>query len=224
MDAVTATGQSSQSTPQPASNSGAQDALISSDFETFLLMLTTQIQNQDPLNPMESTEFAQQLATFSSVEQQVKTNTLLEAMSDKLGLSGIAQLAPWVGMEARVDAPVMFDGAPLTLYPTPDPTADQAVLVVRDAKGKEVMRSPTAVSSAPVDWAGMDASGTPLPSAAYSFTIESFSGGELIGTSAVQTYGTITEVRNGASGAEIVLEGGAVITTADIAALRAASG
>lgn len=223
MDAVTAAGtaQNGQGAEKAA---GAQSALISSDFETFLLMLTTQIQNQDPLNPMESTEFAQQLATFSSVEQQVKTNTLLESLSDKLGLSGIAQLAPWVGMEARVDAPVMFDGAPLTLYPAPDATADQALLVVLDANGKEVMRTPTAVTAAPVDWAGTDASGTPLPSGAYSFTLESYSGGQLIGTSAVQTYGTITEVRNGPSGTEIVLEGGAVITTADIAALRAASG
>lgn len=223
MDSVTATSttQNSQST---AKSAGAQGTLISSDFETFLLMLTTQIQNQDPLNPMESTEFAQQLATFSSVEQQVKTNTLLESLSDKLGLSGIAQLAPWVGMEARVDAPVMFDGAPLTLYPVPDAAADQAVLVVLDENGKEVMRSPTAVSTAPVDWAGMNASGTPLPSGAYSFTLESYSGGELIGTSAVQTFGTITEVRNGMAGPEIVLEGGAVITTADIAALRAAAG
>ena len=223
MDNVTATGaaQNSQSTAKPA---GAQGNLISSDFETFLLMLTTQIQNQDPLNPMESTEFAQQLATFSSVEQQVKTNTLLESLSDRLGLSGIAQLAPWVGMQARVDAPVMFDGAPLTLYPVPDAAADQAVLVVHDENGKEVMRSPATVSTAPVDWAGTDASGSPLPTGPYSFTLESYSGGELIGTSAVQTFGTITEVRNGTAGPEIVLEGGAIITTADIAALRAASG
>lgn len=223
MDSVTAT----TTRPGTASNAAPQDRggnLISSDFQTFLLMLTTQIQNQDPLNPMESTEFAQQLATFSGVEQQVKTNTLLETLSDKLGLSGIAQLAPWVGMEARVDAPVMFDGAPLTLYPVADASADQAVLVVNDANGREVMRSPAAVSSAPVDWAGTDASGSPLPSGAYSFTLESYSGGELIGTTAIQTYGKITEVRNGVSGPEIVLDGGAVITTADIAALRAASG
>lgn len=223
MDAVTTAGTSpnSQSTAKPAR---AQGTLISSDFETFLLMLTTQIQNQDPLNPMQSTEFAQQLAAFSSVEQQVKTNTLLESLSEKLGLPGIAQLAPWVGMEARVDAPVMFDGAPLTLYPVPDASADQAVLVVHDENGNEVMRSPTAVSTAPVDWAGTDASSTPLPAGTYSFTLESYSGGELIGSSAVQTFGTIAEVRNGTSGPEIVLEGGAVITTADIAALRAASG
>lgn len=223
MVTVTAAG-TAQNSQSPARSADARGSMISSDFQTFLLMLTTQIQNQDPLNPMESTEFAQQLATFSGVEQQVKTNTLLETLSGKLGLSGIAQLAPWVGMEARVDAPVMFDGAPLTLYPVPDASADQAVLVVNDANGREVMRSPAAVSSAPVDWAGTDASGSPLPSGAYSFTLESYSGGELIGTTAIQTYGKITEVRNGVSGPEVVLEGGSVITTSDIAALRAASG
>jgi len=47
---------------------------ISSDFETFLRMLTVQMQNQDPLNPVDSSDYAVQLATFSSVEQQVQTN------------------------------------------------------------------------------------------------------------------------------------------------------
>ena len=48
-----------------------QTGVISSDFQTFLTMLTTQLQNQDPLNPVESSDFAVQLATFSGVEQQV---------------------------------------------------------------------------------------------------------------------------------------------------------
>lgn len=55
------------------------------DFETFLKMLTTQIRNQDPLNPMEGSDFAVQLATFSGVEQQVQTNDLLQKMTDQLG-------------------------------------------------------------------------------------------------------------------------------------------
>lgn len=217
--AIGATSQNIQGSPAAKAPNGT---MISSDFQTFLLMLTTQIQNQNPLNPMESTEFAQQLATFSGVEQQVKTNALLETLSGKLGLSGLSQLAPWVGMEARVDAPVMFDGAPLTLYPAPASGADQAILVAYDLQGREVGRSPAAVSTAPVDWAGVDAEGAPLPPGAYSFRLESYAGGELVNTSAVQAYGTITEVRNGLSGVELVLEGGAIIATSDIAALRAA--
>ena len=48
------------------------------DFETFLKILTAQIQNQDPINPIDSSDYATQLATFSSVEQQVLANSHLE--------------------------------------------------------------------------------------------------------------------------------------------------
>ncbi|MGB7261840.1 MAG: flagellar hook capping FlgD N-terminal domain-containing protein [Albidovulum sp.] len=218
MDAVTLPGGSSASTatiaPKP------EGTLINSDFQTFLVMLTTQMQNQDPLNPIDSTDYASQLATFSGVEQQVKTNTLLESLSTQMGLSGMAQMASWVGMEARVAAPALFDGAPLTLYPTPEAGSDQTVLVALNAQGVEVMRAPITPSSDPIVWAGTDAAGSPLPNGAYSFRLESYTNSELIGTSTVQTYGRITEVQSGASGAVLVMDSGAVLTPADIKALR----
>ena len=80
-------------------------AFASSDFETFLKMLTTQIKNQDPLNPMEGTEFAVQLATFSGVEQQVQTNTLLQQMLSN-GTNGLGELSGWIGRDVRTTAPV----------------------------------------------------------------------------------------------------------------------
>jgi flagellar basal-body rod modification protein FlgD len=80
-------------TPAPV----AQPAAISSDFTTFLKMLTTQMQNQDPLNPIDSADYAVQLATFSGVEQSVKTNQLLESLGQQFGLLGMAQMAGWVG-------------------------------------------------------------------------------------------------------------------------------
>ena len=70
---------------------------ISSDFQTFLRMLTTQMQNQNPLEPIEASDFAVQLATFSGVEQQVRTNDLLSQLTSRMGLS---ELANWVGREA----------------------------------------------------------------------------------------------------------------------------
>ena len=123
---------------QSSGNAGEAASALSSDFETFLLMLTTQMENQDPLNPIESQDFAVQLATFSGVEQQVRTNDLLESLANGLGLSGMSQLAGWVGMEARVNAPAVFDVAPITLAPEPDPSSDNAVLVVRDEFGRVV--------------------------------------------------------------------------------------
>ena len=61
------------------------------DFETFVKMLTTQLKNQDPLDPMDSANFASQLAAFSSVEQQVLTNNHLETIQTHLGSSELLQ-------------------------------------------------------------------------------------------------------------------------------------
>ena len=52
------------------------------DFDAFLTMLTAQVRHQDPLAPLDSTQFVEQLATFSAVEQQVETNKHLEAIAE----------------------------------------------------------------------------------------------------------------------------------------------
>lgn len=204
-----------------APQSTTQGTLIHSDFQTFLKMLTTQARNQDPLNPMDSSDYAQQLATFSGVEQQVRTNTLLESLALQLGGSGLAQFASWIGMDAKVTAAVPFDGTPLTLYPTPVAGADQTVLVTLDASGREIARSAATVSTDALDWAGTDGAGQPLPNGLYRFRMESYSGGQLIGTSDVASYARIAEVRNGPDGTYVVLDGGSVVATDGIAGLRA---
>jgi len=112
------------SAPQQANASGAFASAsstkeISSDFETFLKMLTVQMQNQDPLNPVDSSDYAVQLATFSGVEQQVQTNDLLRGLTALMGTSGMAQMASWVGKEARAPVAAYFGGSPVTLAPTP---------------------------------------------------------------------------------------------------------
>ena len=118
----------------PSASSTSKE-LVSSDFDTFLKMMTTQVQNQDPLDPVDSADYAVQLATFSSVEQQVKTNDLLVSLAAQMGGVGLTQAAQWVGMEARVAAPAVFDGSPITLAPNPVANADQTRLIVKDASG-----------------------------------------------------------------------------------------
>ena len=97
----------------------ADPGAISSDFNTFLRMLTVQMKNQDPLDPIDSADYAVQLATFSGVEQQVKTNDLLAALSGQMAISGLAEMAGWVGREARAAMPGSFDGSPITISPSP---------------------------------------------------------------------------------------------------------
>lgn len=194
---------------------------VTSDFNTFLKMLTVQMQNQNPLDPIDSADYAVQLATFSGVEQQVRTNELLGALSGQLALSGLAEMAGWVGRDARAPMQARFDGAPVGLFPAPDPSADAAELVVRDDQGREVARHSIPPEGGPIEWAGVGDDGTPLPRGLYGFEVVSLLRGEVIGTAPAEVYGTVTEVRSGPEGAVIVMEGGVTVPASQVTALRA---
>jgi flagellar basal-body rod modification protein FlgD len=214
LDITSAT--TSTATTAPAAKTSA----ISSDFNTFLKMLTAQLKNQDPTKPIESADYAVQLATFSGVEQQVKTNQLLEGLASQFGVMGMSQLAAWVGQEARASGPVWMDGDAVTLSPSPVAGADRAVLVVRDAAGTMVSREDLPTSGNPYEWLGADIEGNPLPTGKYSLAIESYSGDRLLGTAPVQAYARIMEAKNGPLGTTLILEGGIEVAAKDVTALR----
>lgn len=227
MDTVTQTP-ASTTNPQPViggsnsiANSGSEKPALSSDFETFLKMLTAQMRNQDPLNPVESADFAVQLATFSNVEQQVRTNQLLESLGDRMGAMGMAQLSGWVGMEARAQVPVQFDGTPVTLTLTPDKLADAAQLVVSDANGTVVQRSDVAPQADQVIWTGLDAAGVPLPEGRYTAELASFNSGQHLSDTPVQVHGRIVEARNTDGEITLVMDSGQEVVSEKILSLRA---
>jgi len=210
-----------QATPvaSPASSTSSKPAL-SSDFETFLKMLTAQMRNQDPLNPVESADFAAQLAAFSTVEQQVRSNDLLETLGDRMGTMGMSQLSGWVGMEARAAVPVQFDGAPVTLTVAPAPFADAARIIARDSGGTIVQRSDVAVQGGTVQWAGVGPDGAPLPSGRYDLTVDSLSNGESLGEAPVQVHGRIVEARNDGGAITLLLSAGQEVAADKIIGLR----
>lgn len=215
------TSAAATTTTSSTSASSSSSGMISSDFQTFLVMLTTQMQNQDPLNPIESTEYATQLATFSGVEQAVQTNELLQGLSTQLASIGMSQLAGWVGMEARSDAPAYFDGSKsVTLAPDRVTGADKTVLVVRDATGAIVQSGEVDLTEATLDWNGAGADGTVAESGLYTFELESYRNGLLAETASVQTYSEISEARLAGTGTVLVLRGGSEIASGDATALR----
>ncbi len=206
----------------PATTPGPDKAkrAVSSDFQTFLTMLTAQMQNQDPLNPIESTDYAVQLATFSSVEQQVKTNDLLAGLGQQFAAMGIAQAAGWVGMEAKVAAPVQFDGSPVSLDVNIPAAAQGAVLVVTNSTGAEVSRQPIDPTTSALEWAGVDADGQPMAPGSYSFAVETVGQDGAVSSLPVESYALIREIRLSGATVNIVLAGGAEVAAADISALR----
>lgn len=188
-----------------------------SDYQTFLNMLTVQMQNQDPLNPMSSDDFAVQLATFSGVEQQSYTNQLLSSMLNQTGLS---DLGSWVGMEARIYGGAWYEGEPIKLTPDPALGADEVTLIVRDSSGGIVDSRTLETDSLNYEWDGLDSDGDPLPDGAYTFEIESKSNDEVIDTQPVAAYVPVMEARfeNGAT--MLVLPGGLWVDSSAVTGLR----
>lgn len=212
------TAQTAPAAPESQRNTG----VLNSDFETFLKMLTTQMRNQDPLNPVESSDFAVQLATFSTVEQQVRTNDLLSDLGARITTLGLGQLSGWIGLEARALTPVTFHGQPVALTAPIDPLADAAQLVVTDARGVVVQTQPIAPRSGRLEWTGLDAAGLPLPDGIYQISAQSLAQGEVIAEQGVEVHGRITEARIEAGETVVVMQNGEVIPASRILGLRPA--
>ncbi|WP_164660749.1 flagellar hook capping FlgD N-terminal domain-containing protein [Tropicibacter sp. Alg240-R139] len=209
-NASTTTGSASAAPPQ-----------IASDFETFLKMLTVQAQNQDPLEPLDSSEYAAQLAQFSMVEQQTKTNQTLEALVNKLGGNNMAELSNWIGKEARAEAPANYTGQPITVSPAPDTEATEAFMVVRNAEGTVVDRQEIPVSTTPVQWDGLDESGNAHPSGLYSFAVESRKDGIVMNEEAAAAYSKVVEAQVQNGEVTLILDGGQAILASKVTAVRA---
>lgn len=172
------------------------------------------------MEPLDSSQYAAQLAQFSMVEQQVLSNDLLTALSTQLGAGNMTQLAGFIGMEARSIAATPFDGNPITINLNPAAEADKAVLVVRDAEGVEVQRVAIPVAAGPLEWAGATDDGAPFPDGLYSFEVESSAKGEVLLTDPVATYTRITEARMQDGEAILILEGGSAISASEITGIR----
>ncbi len=216
---VTTSNVSPAGTPTTTTSQTKSGGFSGGDFETFLKMLTTQIRNQDPLNPMEGSEFAVQLATFSGVEQQVKTNDLLEQMSGQLGADSLSTYSDWIGRQVRTTGPVYFGENPLVMDIAPDPTADRVVLVTKDSYGRRISAEEIGKGAGLVEWYGADANGQRLPAGNYSFSLESYRGDKLIKQGAVSTYSTVHEVQRSNGKISFVLDGGAIANLDQIDAL-----
>lgn len=194
---------------------------LSSDFETFVKMLTAQATNQDPLEPLDSTEYAAQLAQFSMVEQQTKSNTLLEGLQSQLGLANMAALSGWVGMEARAVAPGYYDGSnSITIAPNPAAAADSVSLVVQDKNGQEVQRVSLPVSAEPYEWTGVDKDSNRLEAGEYSFMVESRKGDDVLLQEYAEIYFKVNETRMQGGDVGLITEGGSVVLASSVSALR----
>jgi flagellar basal-body rod modification protein FlgD len=201
-------------------SSNATNKGVASDLQTFLRMLTAQLQNQDPLNPLESTDFAVQLATFSGVEQQVQTNQLLANLSSSFGISDLSKAAGLIGDEVRSTAPPQFNGAPVNLYFDVPKSAYGAEMVVRNAAGFEISRQAIAPGTKDGVWSGLAEGGDPLPAGTYSFAVEVPKPDGTVDTLPVHSYSRVAEAEAVDGRVQLILANGGRVGFDEITGVR----
>lgn len=153
--------------PAPATTGNAaltSATSLADNFDTFLTILTAQIQNQDPLEPLDSSQFTEQLVQFSGVEQQIRANQSLDALLAQTRANTGAALASYLGQEAEIDsAGGQFRGEPVHWRYSLPSGADSATVTVTDKTGKIVWSGPaeTGIGSHDFTWDGsLTAGGT----------------------------------------------------------------
>jgi flagellar basal-body rod modification protein FlgD len=162
-------------TAAATANINSQSASLADNYNMFLNLLTTQLQNQDPLNPMDNNEFTQQLTQMTGVQQQLLTNQLLTQMISQgqaqVGGAAVSLIGKQVTMQTG-DAPLV-NGQATWNYNLPA-TAANASLNVLDANGNIVATAtPTDMSKGDhtYTWNGKDSNGHTVPDGVYTLAI-----------------------------------------------------
>jgi len=185
-------------TTSSANNSAINTNSIGEEFNSFLQLLTAQIQNQDPLSPLDSTQFVEQLATFSSLEQQVKTNSSLEGIASMIGDLHAIIANDWLGQEVAVASKhVAYEGKPVEFEVNPSLAHDQAVLTVLDSQNQVVWQEALDPSTDRYTWDGEIASQNGKASSGiYQFQLDLFQGGQPIAQTDAEFVSKVTALGN----------------------------
>jgi flagellar basal-body rod modification protein FlgD len=162
------------STSNPASSvtNALGNTEIASNFTTFLQLLTTQLQNQDPLSPMDTNQFTQQLVEFAGVEQQMKTNDTLSTLVSLQQGAQTTQALSLVGATVVVNGTtaLLANGQATWALNATQPAT--ATVTISAPSGQTVYTGTVAVNSGSqtYTWNGVGTDGTTWPAGNYTLT------------------------------------------------------
>jgi flagellar basal-body rod modification protein FlgD len=184
-----------------AAGSGALTSLAS-NFQTFLSMLMTQLKNQDPTSPMDSNQFTSELVQFSSVEQQINTNTSLTQLIQLTQAGELMQSSAMVGKQIEVNAAdlTLQNGHAAIRFTAP--ANEPALISVTTDTGGKVLDTSVAANNGSNTWTwdGKNASGRTMPDGTYQVTV---TGQNADGSASALKYtvlGTATAVQSPSKG------------------------
>jgi len=180
------TDASSNSTTGKASDSAINMQSIAGNFQTFLTLLTTQLQNQDPTNPLDTNQFTQQLVQFAQVEQQLRANDQLTTLVSLQQSAQATQALGFVGENVTVNSNTaqLADGSATWTLSSPKPAT--AAVTISNSSGQLVYSGSMTLQtgSNTFQWNGQGNDGTQWPDGTYSVSVAATdSSGQPVGVS-----------------------------------------
>jgi flagellar basal-body rod modification protein FlgD len=195
---------SAPATAQPSGETAVTK--LNADYQMFLRLLTTQMQNQDPLDPMDSSEYTQQLVQFSAVEQSIEQTTQLKAILARLSTGDVAGASALIGKDVQfTSATAGLSGSnPAQWAWSLGSRADSATAEIRDSQGRKVatVALDPADTSGQLGWDGTLSNGAQAPNGAYTLSISARAAD---GSSIPASIGSIGRVQ------DVVVENGTTL-------------
>ncbi len=199
LSSLTGTTPSTTSTGTTSTTSPTGSQSIAGNFDTFLQLLTTQLQNQDPLSPLDTTQFTQQLVEFASVEQQVNMNTNLQTLISMQQTSEATSALQLVGNTVTVNGNAAAlsnaTNSPATWSINASGPGTGTVTITSSA-GTTAYTGTVAVNAGTQSytWNGVGSSGQTWPDGTYTMTISATGANGQPVTTTTQVQGVVTAV------------------------------
>ncbi|HEY8610453.1 MAG TPA: flagellar hook assembly protein FlgD [Roseomonas sp.] len=182
-------------TATAASAAATSRTQLAGSFDNFLTLLTTQLKNQSPTDPLDTNQMTAQLVQFASVEQQIAMNKNLEQMVSLQQAAQLTAASPMLGQRVEVegDSLPLQDGSATVRLPAAG-TARTARVAVLDSSGKTLREAQVTLGTAAQDWSwnGRDASGKQLPDGAYKVAVTGADASGETATAPFTVIGTAT--------------------------------
>ncbi|MGE0418017.1 MAG: flagellar hook assembly protein FlgD [Acetobacteraceae bacterium] len=196
--ASTALDQASQAVTNASPAAGSALTSLASNFSTFLSMLMTQLKNQDPTSPMDTNQFTSELVQFSSVEQQIATNTNLTKLIELTQGGEVMQASAMIGRQVMLESDHLpLQGSKGTVQFTAATAGPVQISISTDAGTK--LRDVTVAATAGPNvwtWDGKNANGTPVADGSYKISVVSSGANGAAAALPFTVGGTATGVLN----------------------------
>jgi flagellar basal-body rod modification protein FlgD len=198
MTTVSSTTSTNPSSAAQAANT-ASTQQIAGNFDTFLQLLTTQLQNQDPLDPMDTSQYTEQLVEFASVEQQINENTNLQTLISLQQTSESTQAMQLIGSTVTVNSTtgtLSNATGQAASWSLNSPSPGTGAVTITSSNGQVAFTGTTSLSSGnqTYTWNGVGNNGVTWPDGTYTLSVSATSATGSALTISSQASGTVTAV------------------------------